>query len=475
MRRANPHGYQLRANERHDLRGILTPKSNHGRCLHTTTGGKGHSSVDPRNMAQGHGIPVRQQSVGEQSQLARQRASECEFFEKKKAAHAAIESLGAPQAIKVSATTLDERIPLPHRQRLVDYNSDSSAEDQQVVEARAKRSRKRRSMARSKEHWRAQAAARAAAAVVTAATMAAPSNHAVASAVVAAAEKAVQGERGEPGAVADSKKSVTPALPQSNQAIQVERPQRPLSRSAYHGRQPGAGKHTPSPKACVQWLSGPHSPTLDLAASIDNAIATLNQDIATTSAYMNVLDVKFSESKQRLAAIESARADHFSQTSKEGENLISAAKAKDLVDEYEERLGKACSAVRTKHHDQSFMPASSDKHDSENISRHQEKSDSVASAPLEAVNILAGEGSSPGGGGRQQVVKEGGFSEESREVNLQRARMNDAVGQPGIGRAVEAARAIRPEPGLSNSRQLLPPFECVPLYPWGSPIFKHAD
>ncbi len=121
------------------------------------------------------------------------------------------------------------------------------------------------------------------------------------------------------------------------------------------------------------------------------------------------------------------------------------------------------------------MPASTDKHDSENNARRQERSDTVASAPLEAANILAGEGSSSGGGGRQQVIKEGGFIEESREVNLQRAKLNDAVGQPGTGRAVEAAKALRPEPGLSNSRQLLPPFECVPLYPWNTPIFKHAD
>ena len=465
LRRANPHGYQLRANERHDLRGILTPKSNHGRCLHTATGGKGHSSIDPRNVAQGYGTPVRQQNVGEQSQLARQRASERDFFEKEKVAHAAIDSLGAAQAARVSATTQDERIPLPHRQRLVDYNSDSSAEDQQVVEARDKRSRNRRRMSRRKAQWCAHAAARAAAAVVTAATMAAPSDHAVASAVVAAAEKAVQGERGEPGAVTDPKRGVVRGLPHSNQAIQVDRPQRPMSRPAYRGRQPRSGKHTPSQEACVQWLSRPDSPRDDPAASIDNAIATINQDIAATSAYMNVLDVKFSESKQKLAAIELARAEHFSQTSKEGENLMSAAKAKELVDEYEERLGKACSAVRTKHHDQSFTRASADQHDP----------DTVAAAPLEAASDLAGEGSSSGGGGRQQVIKEGGFTDESREVNLQRAKLIEAVGQPGTGRAVEAATALRPEPGLSNSRQLQPPFECVPLYPWNTPIFRHAD
>ena len=274
LRRADTHSYQLRANERHDLRGILTPKSNHGRSLHTATGGKGHSPIDQRNVAQGHAPPVRRKNDSEQSQLARQRASERDCFEKKRVLHAAIESLGAAQSAKDLAANRDDRTALSHQlNRLVDFNSDSSAEDQQEVESRAKRSLTRRRKLRS----RAGAAARAAAVVVTAATMAAPADPVVASAVVAAAKRAVQAERGVPGAAVEPEQGVISVL--------LERPQRPMSRPAFRGRQSMSGKPTAPQDAREKSLCRAHPPRDDLAASIGNAIATLDEDIAATSAF----------------------------------------------------------------------------------------------------------------------------------------------------------------------------------------------
>ena len=186
--------------------------------------------------------------------------------------------------------------------------------------------------------------------------------------------------------------------------------------------------------------------------------------------FMNVLDVKFSESKQRLAAIEKARAEQVSQTPKVEENL------EELVDEYEEKLEQPYPWVRSEHQIQSFLRASAARLDSEIGAHHQGTSDAVVSLPLEAADGQAGDSGSSDAGGRPQVIRKGGFDGVSGGANAQRATLNDAFGQPGTDRTEEAAKVPKPEPGLSNQRRLQPPFECVPLYPWNtSPIFKHVD
>ena len=441
------------------MRGVLTTKSSRGCLRYTATGGKGHGSIDQRNIAQVHDSPCRRQIDSEQSQLARHRTSARDCLGKRMVA----------QAATVLAAARDDRSAPSHRQRFADFNSDSSVEDQQEVEARSKRSLRR---ARAKEHWRASAAARAAAAVVTAATLAAPSDQAVASAVVAAAEKAVHQER---EAVGDPKKGSCSVRLHSHPPTQMERPQRPLSRPAYCGRQSMAGNPIRQQEMRDQSPARAHSPESDPAASIDDAIATIDKDLAATSAYIKVLDVKLSESKLKLAAVEKARAEQFGKRPREGD-LTSAAKAKELANEHEEGLGKAYFAVRSGHQDQFLPRAPADRRDSESNLCLQETSGTVAAAPPVAANDPPGRGSPSTGEAYQLTTGEGGFDGALSEASSPRASLNITVGQPVTGQTEETATASRLEPSPSTPRHLQLPFGGVPLYPWddSSPIFKHA-
>ena len=502
LRRVKPSNYQLRPNERHDSRGVLTPKTGHGRG---SISGEKHKA-------------------SEQSQLAWQRASERDYFERKSAAHAAIESLGA-------AHTHCSRSSLKPRPRLVDYDSDTSIEDPQEVEARAKRSRRR---ARRMENIRTTVAARAAAAVVTAATLAAPTDSAVASAVVAAAEKAVFSAKDRvlshsdqaivaaekaafsakdrvlshsgqaipvcqpqplavsPKAPAKTKRMIqskrmlnwmiSPSDPSdpSDQTGPVGSPQLPaVSRPAHSDRQPIAGtssafQESHKEKASHSQPSREDSTTGklvtdDLAASIDNAIASLNEDIAKHSAYMNVLDASFAKSEKKLAEMEKARAEQFCIIARAEKNSSSAAMAKEIAEEYEERLRKAYHRVRSEnqnlHEHQvagrtAATVVSRDVEDSPGI---RGVTDQVAGVHLPGVKFPAGNL------GKNAAGEMSGLEERTVDVV-------NIVHPSELRLAEEAATVPRRGPVPNNLRRIPPLTENVPIYPWNAPtILERLD
>ena len=136
--------------------------------------------------------PGTQRVVDHHHLSTRQQVSQSDVSERKRAAHAAVDSIcpaqPSVQQTQDAAQTRRKRAPLTRQPRLVNYASDSSTDDQQQANDG---SRKAFRLARKTENLRIEAAARAAAAVVAAASAAAPYDSAVASAAAAAAVKAV--------------------------------------------------------------------------------------------------------------------------------------------------------------------------------------------------------------------------------------------------------------------------------------------
>ena len=180
--------------------------------------------------------------IRHQPHLSCQRQSERDLFEKRRVAHAAIESLGVAQVSRDTVASHHGRTSPKHRLR--EYDIAPSTEDQQDWDARSNTGRKN---ARWHENRCTKAAAHVAAAVVAAAISAAPSDHAVASAVVAAADKAVHtlhGHRFVPKAASRSRTILDQAFAHSNEAM-LFRPRMMLGQAEARSNQEALRGHPP--------------------------------------------------------------------------------------------------------------------------------------------------------------------------------------------------------------------------------------